>query len=152
MKPGDKIRAFGPLGYFTLNLESMKDKIFMAGGIGITPYHSILQTVKNNKDLPNIILFDSWPTKNDAVYFDELKKIEKINPRIKVIYTLTREEADGFETGRINKELIEKYKPNYKECEFFIVGSEEVEAAFLALVKEMGVPEENIFSENFPGY
>jgi ferredoxin-NADP reductase len=152
MKPGERIRAFGPLGYFTLDLSSKKDKIFLAGGIGVTPYHSVLQTVKDNKNLPNIFLFDSWPTKKDAVYYEELKEIERMNPSVKVIYTLTREEAQGFEKGRINPDMIAKYVPNYKDCEFFIVGSEEVEAALLELVKSMGVAEDQIFSENFPGY
>lgn len=152
MKPGDKLKAFGPLGYFTLDLKSKKDKVFLAGGIGVTPYHSILKTIENNKNLPNITLITSFPEARDAVYLKELKEIEEKNKSIRIIYSLTREKVEGFEKGRISKELIEKYVPNYKACEFFIVGSEELEAAFIKLVKGMGVQEDNIFSENFPGY
>lgn len=152
MKPGDKITAFGPLGYFTFDLKNSRDKILLAGGIGVNPYHSILQTIREDKDLPHITLFNSWSTSKEAVYFNELKEIERMNDKIKVVYTLTREKAEGFDHGRISKELIEKYKPDYKKCEFFIVGSEEVELALMDLVSSMGVSLENIFSENFPGY
>ncbi len=152
MEKGDKIRSFGPLGYFTFDPKSRKNKIFLAGGIGVTPYHSILKTIQGKRSLANIILFDSWPRAKDAVYLSELKEVEARNKNIKVIYTLTQENKEGFEYGRISPQLIEKYMPNYKDAEFFVVGSEEVEAALLKMVKDMGVAEENIFSENFPGY
>jgi ferredoxin-NADP reductase len=152
MREGDRIRAFGPLGYFTVDLKSKKEKIFLAGGIGITPYHSVLQTIKNKKNLPNITLFNSWPSASEAVYYKELKEIEKKNKNIKIIYTLTKEMKDGFEEGRIDESMIKKYVQDYKNAEYFIVGSESVEAGLIELVTGMGIPEENIFSENFPGY
>ncbi len=151
LKEGEVIKAFGPIGYFTFDLKSKKTKIFLAGGIGLTPYRSLLRSLDGKKGIQNIYLFISFPSKNESVYLEELKELEQKNPFI-IIYTFTRKFEANFEKGRITKELIAKYIPDYKDAEFFIVGSEEVEQAFLKLVKSMSVVEKNIFSENFPGY
>ena len=76
------------------------------------------------------------------------------NPKIKIIYTLTKESKPvlGFERGRINKDLIKKYCPDYKKAEFYVVGSEAMEIGLLEMLKAMRIPKKNIFSENFPGY
>ncbi len=152
LKKGDIVRAFGPLGYFTFDLKNKKDKIFLAGGIGLTPYHSILTTIDGEKNIPNIYFFVSFSKKDEVIYHDLFEQIEKRNPRIKIIYTLTKEKAEGFEFGRISKDLIKKYSPNYKKAEFFVVGSEVMEEGMLQMLKDMRIPKKNIFSENFPGY
>jgi ferredoxin-NADP reductase len=152
LKKGDKARAFGPLGYFNFSIDSKKNKIFLAGGIGLTPYHSILTTIKDNKRIPYIFFFVSFPKKEEVIYFDLFKEIEKRNSKIKIIYTLTKENVPGFESGRINKQLIKKYVPQYKKLEFYVVGSEAMEEGMLEMLKEMRIPKKNIFSENFPGY
>ena len=149
---GKKIKAFGPMGYFNFNLKSEKPKLFLAGGIGITTYHSILKTLEKKKMSFNILLIVSFSKKENVIYFDELKEIESKNPKIKIIYSLTKKSFDKFESGRINKDLIIKYCPNYLDYEIFIVGSESFEENLIKLVKDMNVVEENIFTENFPGY
>lgn len=152
LKKGDLVNVFGPIGYFDFNLKSAKPKIFLAGGIGVTPYHSILQAVRLKKNLPPIFLFASTSKKSEVVYFEELRRIADENTSINVVYALTKEKREGFEKGRIDEEMIEKYFPEFAKAEFFIVGSEIAEKGFLELVRRMGIPEENIFSENFPGY
>lgn len=151
LKKGDMVSAFGPIGYFNFNIKNKKNKVFLAGGIGLTPYHSVIETYKKNKAI-RVCLFVSFPSKKEIIFHDELKEIEKENPNIKIIYTLTKEKVSGFENGRIDKEMLLKYCSDYKRSEFFIVGSVAFERNFLAILKEMGISEENVFSENFPGY
>ncbi|MBI2032680.1 MAG: FAD-dependent oxidoreductase [Candidatus Levybacteria bacterium] len=152
LKKGEQVDFFGPVGYFDFNEKSNNQKIFLAGGIGITPFHSILQTIKDNKKIPNIILFSSFSTKEEVIFYDELKVIEKENSNIRVVYMLTRKSLNGFEKGGISEKLIRKYAPDYLKSEFFIVGSPSFEEQIFTLVKEMGIPEERIFKENFSGY
>lgn len=152
LRKGDKMHAFGPLGYFDFNVNSGKSKIFLAGGMGATPYHSILTTIFNKRLKFDIALIVSASFKDELVYFEEFKRIEKENQRIKVVSTLTKEKVPGFEHVRINKSLIVKHVPEYKKAEFFVVGPEAFEAAMLALLRQMRIAKENIFSENFPGY
>lgn len=152
LKSGERVSFFGPIGYFTFNSKSKKPKIFLAGGIGITPFHSILTSLDYKQFKSNILLIVSFSKIEDVIFYEELRKIEKENPNIQIIYTLTKEKFDGFENGRIDKEMILKYCPDYKKSEFFIVGSVAFEGNFLVILKEMGIKEKNIFSENFPGY
>ncbi len=151
LKKGDKVSFYGPLGFFTFNANN-KPKIFLAGGIGITPYHSILTSLDYKKFKAKILLIASFYTYKDVIFYEELKKIEKENKNIRIVYTLSREIKKGFEKGRINKELIKKYAPKYLKSEFFIVGSLAFEDEMFALVKKMNVSEEKIFKENFTGY
>jgi len=154
LKKGEKVKAFGPLGYFDFNIKNKKQKIFLAGGIGLTPYHSILTSIDGKKNIPPVCFFVSFSKKDEVVYFDLFKHIEKRNPKVKIIYTLTKESKPvlGLEQGRINKDLINKYCPDYKKAEFYVVGSEAMKAGLLQMLKEMRIPKKNIFSENFPGY
>ncbi|EKD85967.1 MAG: hypothetical protein ACD_37C00551G0003 [uncultured bacterium] len=152
LKSGDRFNSFGPIGYFDFDLKNKRSKLFLAGGIGITPYYSILNTLENKKLSFEILLLVSFSNRDDVIYFNQLKKIELNNSKIKIIYTLTKEKVNGFENGRIDKEMILKYRPDYKRSEFFIVGSVAFEENFLTILKEIGVKEKNIFSENFPGY
>ena len=86
------------------------------------------------------------------IFYEELKKIEKENPNIQIVYTLTKDTKDGFEVGRISEEMIRKYSPEFLDSEFFVVGSPAAEEELFDLVKKMGVSEDKIFKEHFSGY
>jgi len=150
LKKGDEISIFGPIGYFYINNQNLKPKIMLAGGMGITPYHSILKALNIKKLKFQILLLSSFSKFPEVFYKKEFEEINR--GKIKVIFTLTKDQKDGFEKGRINREMIEKYYPNWRKAEFFVTGSEKTEKGLLKLLKEMGVKEKNIFSENFPGY
>lgn len=151
LKRGDKVSFYGPLGFFTFNANN-KPKIFLAGGIGITPYHSILTSLNYKKFKTKILLIASFSWYKDVIFYEELKKIEKENSNIQIVYTLTRESKYGFETGRISRKMIKKYSPEFLNSEFFVVGSLAMEEELFDLVKKMEVSEENIFKEHFSGY
>ncbi|MBI4097773.1 MAG: FAD-dependent oxidoreductase [Candidatus Levybacteria bacterium] len=154
LKSGDMVRAFGPLGYFNLDIKSRRPKIFLAGGMGVTPYHSIIRYLDKKKISVEVTLIASFSIKKEAVFYDELKKIESQNPAVRVIYTLTKDNNlyPKFVNGRIDEKMIKKYVQDYKRGDFFIVGPQTFETAMLELVKGIGISEENIFTENFPGY
>lgn len=154
LKPGDKVRAFGPIGYFDFDLKFEGQNIFIAGGIGITPYHSILRFVDSKKLKSKITLFVSFPNKEEVIFYDELKEMEKTNPNIKIIYSLTKEDNSypKLETGRITPEMIKKYVQDYSFSRFFITGPEIMVLSMFDSIKKSGIVEENIFKEDFPGY
>lgn len=152
LKKEEKINFYGPIGYFTFNTKNNKPKIFLAGGIGITPFHSVLTSLDYKKFKSEILLIASFSNFKDAIFHKELKKIEEENQNIRIVYTLTKETKKGFEKGRISEELIKKYAPKFLNSEFFIVGSPAFEDKMFTLVRKMNVAEEKIFKENFTGY
>src|SRR3990167_894493 len=151
LKEGEELDIFGPLGTFVLNEQDLKPKVFLAGGIGITPYYSML-TYAFEKKLTNIIiLLASFSTKEEIIYHKELLEVSKILPNIKVIYTLTKEDVPGFESGRINEEMIKKYS-DVSSSVFYIVGPPGMVSNIEGIVTAIGVSEERIKIENFTGY
>lgn len=152
LKKGEKIKYIGPIGYFNFNENNKKPKIFLAGGIGITPFHSIIKTLSFDKSLLKVCLLVSFSGEEEAVFYKELKKIESENQNIKIIYSLTHEIKKGFEKGRIDKSLIEKYCPDFKISEFFITGPPQMTEELFETVKSLGIKEDNIFKEDFSGY
>lgn len=152
LKPGETVSFFGPLGYFNFDTQDKNQQVFLAGGIGVTPFHSILKYVTERKIKSKIILIASFSNKKDIVFYDELKNIENKNKNIKIIYTLSKKTDDYFEHGRIDDVLIKKYLNDYKDAKYFAVGSESFEFSIFNTLLGMGIKEENIFKENFPGY
>jgi len=154
LNPGDTVSAFGPIGYFDFDIKDSREQIFLAGGIGMTPAHSILKFVDSKKARSKILLIVSFQKVSDVIFYDELKKIESENKNVKIIYTLTNENGkiDGFEIGHIDESLIKKYSLNFKSAKYYIIGSESFEYSIFDLLIKMKIKEEDIFKENFPGY
>lgn len=149
---GDELDFFGPLGNLFVNTSDNTPKVMLAGGIGITPFRSILKYANDQKLLLPLVLLVSFSLKSEVIFYDELKEIEANNKNIKVVYTLTKEEAEGFDNGRIGEEMIKKYAPNFEDSTFFIVGPPVMSQAMTETAEQMGVPEEKIVRENFTGY
>lgn len=154
LKPGDRLKIFGPVGYFNFDPKSKKQNIFIAAGIGITPYHSILKNLESTDLNPKINLFVSFKKMEDAIFYKELKEIEGKKSEVKVIYSLTNEikKFPNFELERIDIGMINKYVQDYREANYFLVGSESFVNEMFEHLKVNGIPEVNIFKEDFPGY
>ncbi|MBI2443456.1 MAG: hypothetical protein HYV40_06170 [Candidatus Levybacteria bacterium] len=103
LAPGTPVKFFGPVGRFIFNDEETMPHIFLAGGIGITPSHSmLLYAAEKNLSFP-ITLFVSFSTVEDVVFYDELMKISADHPSIKVVYTITKPEADSSASSSWSK-------------------------------------------------
>jgi len=136
------VKFYGPSGGLILDEVKKPSYVFLAPGIGITPFRSIIKYV-NQKNLNiSITLLASFSRKEDILFYDELMNISKSNPNIKIVYTLTR----------INKQLIKKYVKNINKHLYFIVGSPSSVSDLEDVVSGMGVSNNKIFIEDFEGY
>lgn len=149
---GEKATFFGPFGDMYQNKKDVKPKVMLAGGIGLTPAHSMIKFIDEQKLKTKFTLLVSFSTKNDAIFFEELKEIASRNSNIFVVYFLTKEKENGFETGRINEKMIEKYVPNIRVSEVFLGGPPKMVFEIEKIIKKMGVMEKNIVVEDFSGY
>ena len=153
---GEKVKFFGPMGGFVLDEKEKGQRVFLAGGIGITPFHSMITYSHKKKLSIPITLIVSFSSVEDLVFYKELSDIAKENPYIKIIYTVSHpEESDkpwNGEIGRVSEDLIKKYVPSFLNPLYYIVGPPKMVAAIEEVVKNMGVRNEKIFIENFTGY
>ena len=153
LKSSQPVEFNGPWGGFVLKEEETFPRVFLAGGIGITPFHSMISYANTKKLLIPISLIVSFSRIEDLVFYRELSDIAKENLNIKVIYTITHPDDQwSGETGRISEALIKKYVSDISEPRYYIVGPPNMVSAMGELVLEMGVPTEKIFIENFTGY
>jgi predicted ferric reductase len=151
IKPGQRVWVDGPYGVFTLDREQGPGYVFIAGGVGITPLHSMAVTMAERKDVRPVILFYGAAQLDDLTFRDELLTLQsKMN--LKVVYVLDQP-PPGWEgeTGRISADILRKYLPSkqYKRWQYFICGPTPMMDAMEKILPELGVPAEKVHTERF---
>lgn len=153
LKAGDKMTFFGPFGEMFQDEKDMTPKVFLAGGIGLTPAYSMLKFIDKEKLKVNFTLLVSFSSKKEAIFSEELKSIKSRNSNVSIIYTLTKEKGRlGYENGRINEGMIKKYVPNIPTSKLFIGGPPSMVESLQNIIQNMGILEKNIITEDFSGY
>ncbi len=155
MNPGDKIIASQLAGDFTLPGSQKKKLVFIAGGIGITPFRSMLKYLLDSNQPRSIVLFYSNSLISEIAYKDIFDLAEK-ELGVKTVYNLTNINQIPAEwqggRGHISKEMIIQEIPDYKERLFYISGSRSMVVAFEKILKDIAVPNNNIKVDFFPGF
>ena len=150
LKPGDHIILRGPFGTFTMQGE--KKVAYLAGGIGITPFMSMLRWIRdtNNHDV-QAVLFYSCKVKQQFCWLDELEQIKRDFPNVQIILTVTREDPPGWQhrKGRVNAEMIKEVIPDYQEYTFYSCGPPALIDAMFGILSQMGVAQERLKREKW---
>lgn len=154
LSPGNKIMAGQLAGEFTLPKDPNEKLVFVAGGIGITPFRSIIKYLIDTNEHRDIVLFYSSNTEPEVAYkeiFEEARK--KLG--IKTVYTLTdTTKIPGYWSGKrgfVNKEMIMGEVPDYRDRKFYISGSHSMVTSFRTILKDMGIKKKQIKTDFFPG-
>jgi len=150
-KVGDKLIFEGPYGNFYPE-ENCGDIVFIAGGIGVTPFFSVIKAKINSKSKSKMSLLYSNKTVSDIAFFDELNKLAKNKGIDKLVYFLTQEKGEHplvQEYSRINKESLKRHLGSFDKRNYYLCGSVQFVNTVWKDLKESGVPEENIFTESF---
>jgi len=145
-----KITAIG--GSFVLPEDTSRPLVFLAGGIGITPFMSMLKYISENNLSYRITLFYSNRDKNSTAFFDQLNEISQQNSNIKVVFTMTQDENWAGEKRRIDAKFLRGYVRDLDSSIFYIVGPPAMAEVLKKAAQEAGVPDSNIKTENFTGY
>lgn len=153
MTEGNRVKIRGPFGLFILE-ENEKNIMLLAGGIGVTPFRSMVHYVADKK-LPNkITLFYSAKTPEDIAFKKEFEELVKRNRNIKIVYTVTRPEESKQKwsgvVGRIDESMIKQHADT--NGLYYVAGPPAMVDAMVAMVKSMGIPQNRIKIERFVGY
>jgi len=140
MEPSDEIEADGPKGSFVLQ-EGEHHHIFIAGGIGVTPFRSmILQLAHDNKEI-NIDLMYANRDSN-FVFGEELKQVQQNHPSFNIL---------EFVDKRIEKSDMDKYLSD-KSAVFYLSGPKPMVEAYEEMLLAAGVEKVAVMTDYFPGY
>jgi len=151
LKPEDNVKIRGPYGKFVLG--DHKKIGMLSGGIGITPLRSMIKYSIDKALSRSIILIYSNKNENDIAFNGEFQEIQRHNPNLKVINTITEPSRywNGSE-GRINSEMIKRYLPDYRDRVFYVSGPKKMVNAMLILLNDLELPESQIIKEYFSGF
>jgi len=153
LQPGDEVHIFGPMGRFIFDERLDQEHVFIAGGIGITPFHSMISYATAIKKTHQITLFAMFSRQEDMIFFDVLTQIAKKNQSLRVIYSLTQSDPlwKG-ERGRVSEVVLKKYVKHNSKILYSVVGSPKMATQTRELLVSMNISEEQIRSEGFTGY
>jgi ferredoxin-NADP reductase len=142
LKCGDTIEISDLDGDFIVS-DARKEYVFIAGGIGITPFRSILKQAEHEgKKLRVKLIYAN--RKTVAAYQKEFEAMTKRNPNFGIIYL--------FSPQRVDKQTIKKLVPDLKKPLFYVSGPEPMVEAIGKMLRQIGVPEKRIKQDWFPGY
>lgn len=148
---GDAVDVLGPYGVFTPT-DAMTDIVFLAGGIGITPFLSILRYETERKSGRKLTLFYANRTKDDIAFYGDLVALAEQNPNLRILFAVDQGPKPEFPhsaEGRITVEVMKEYCPTFDGRHFFLCGPPPFMDAMLACLTEQGVPRERIKMEKF---
>ena len=152
---GMGVLATSVSGDFLLPTDASKKLVFIAGGIGITPFISMIRTLLILGEKRDITLFYSNKTEEEIAYKYVLEQAEK-ELGIKVVHVLSDLEKISSswqgEKGFITSEMIKDSLKDYKERSYFISGPPGMVAAYTTTLKDMGVSSFDIVTDFFPGF
>src|ERR1700686_380608 len=115
----------GPYGNLILHRDSGRPAVFLAGGIGITPFRSMIWHATEAGSAHRISLFYSIRRLEEAAFLNELREIQELNPRFRFIPTITQPGGLSHwrgELGHITEPMLRKWIPDLQVPIFYIAG------------------------------
>ena len=168
LEKGAKVKVRGPEGQFVLHQDSNNSAIFLSGGIGVTPFRSMIKYATDMQLPVKIIMFDSNRNRNNILFKKEFDEWANMNKNLKIIYTISEKDQNNEQSslsstandwkgeyGRINKAMILKYVDTsvLNNSIFYICGPPNMLKAMQSLLQEdLEIPKEKIKVEEFIGY
>ena len=155
MRPGDVVTAGQLSGDFTLPKDASKKIVCIAGGIGVTPFRSMIKYMVDTGEKRPLTLFYSNKEITDVAYTDIFDAAyEKFG--MHTIYTLTdvTKAPPGWlgETGFIDEKMLKRELPDYLDCTYYISGPQSLVDAFKVTLARIGVHKTSIKTDYFPGF
>jgi ferredoxin-NADP reductase len=156
MPLGAEISLGGPFGSFTLHSDSSRPAVFLAGGIGVTPFRSMILHASRNNLSHRLLLFYSNRRPEDAPFMQELQDVEKENKRYTFFGTMTQMEKSRRKwqgrTGLLDKQMLSASLDDLKAPMYYLAGPPPMVSAIGQTLAELGIGEDKIRTEEFAGY
>ena len=146
----------GPSGSLTLHNDNARSAVFIAGGIGITPFVSMLRQAANDGTQRRLTLLYSNRGPQDAAFLAELQRLERKSDTFRMVATMTqaRDASDAWsgDTGLIDAPLIRRAVAGLTAPIYYVAGPPAMVEAMRLTLNDDGVDDDDIRSEEFYGY
>lgn len=149
-----KIISAGLAGDFTIPKDPSRKLVFIAGGVGIAPFRSIIKYLLDTGQKRDIILIFANRHREDIIFSDLWKQAEAVG--VRTVYILTDKEAvpEGWtgRAGHIDEPAIQEIVPDYGQRTFYVSGPQLMVQNFEDVLRKTGVSKNHIITDFFPGY
>jgi ferredoxin-NADP reductase len=151
---GTRVTVSRPRGSFALHRDITRPAVFLAGGIGIAPIHSILQSATQERLPHKLYLFYSNREAADATFMDELQSMAAQNPNFTLVLTVTGHKTLPwpYEKGHINRDMLARYLLGLNGPVYYIAGPSGMVTGMTDLLVSSGVSPDDMRTEEFGDY
>ena len=153
---GTAVKIEGPSGDLILQNTAARTTVLLAGGIGVTPFRSMICLAAEERLRPRIFLFYSNRRPEDAPFLAELQNLEKNNPKYKLIASMSEMEKShqpwNGETGLIDQGMLRRHLKDAASPIYYIAGPLAMMKGLHEMLSKAGLNDNDIRAEEFSGY
>jgi ferredoxin-NADP reductase len=158
IQPGTEVKCMGPLGIFCKDIDAKPMIIMLGGGVGITPFLSVLRHLRNIHAKNQIKLFWVNRTVKEIFCAEEIKEMTRVLD-LKIVHSLSREEDVSscfeqkyphifYEKGRLSVDILKRHEVSM-EAAFYLCGPPPMMESALLDLNSMGVEPASVEKESF---
>jgi ferredoxin-NADP reductase len=150
---GSEVEVEPPKGDFGLPEDPSRPLVFIAGGIGITVFRSMLHYLHEERLPYRVTLIYSNRDRASTAFLDELREFEQALPDFRLILTMTQDPGWEGETRKVDDEFVTDYlDDDLNQYTFLVAGPPAMVEGVQAALQEAGVRDENASAERYSGY
>ena len=153
LEVGADVEVEEPKGKWVLPRETDRPYVFIAGGIGITVFRCMLRYIAEEGLPHRVTLFYSNRDRESTAFLDELAELERGNPNLRVVLTMTEDAGWEGETRRIDADVLRDHlEDDLGSFVYLIAGPPGMVESMEEALRAAAVPEEQVRPEKFSGY
>jgi ferredoxin-NADP reductase len=151
-----EVKIEGPFGDLRLHRNAKQPTVMLSGGIGITPFRSILLQAAHDKRSQRIFFFDGNRRPEDAPFLAEMRALEHEDTHFTFIPTMSQMEQSSLpwdgERGFIDQQMLARYVPGITSASYYLTGPPGMVRGLRTVLTAAGVDGDDIHTEEFTGY
>jgi len=148
-KTMDRAYIDAPYGAFSFLHHDAANLVFIAGGIGITPFMSMLRYMYDQKLQRNVLLVRGNKAERDIAFRDELDRMAAEMPSLQVVHVMSGQEDWPGEKGYVDTARLNRYLKDIEDPQVFVCGPPVMMAKVLRSLRELGIPGQRVHYERF---
>jgi ferredoxin-NADP reductase len=152
LEVGDEVEVEPPKGDFRLPEDTSRDYVFVAGGIGITVFRSMLRYIADEQLPYRVTLVYSNRDRESTAFLDELQELEQRIAGFRLIATMTGDPGWQGETARVDADFFRKHLGDVAAPTYLLAGPPPMVEGVVEELKGVGVPDDQILPDRFSGY
>jgi ferredoxin-NADP reductase len=150
---GTEVQVEPPKGSFALPEDTSRPLVFVAGGIGITVFRSMLRYIREERLSYRVTLIYSNRDRESTAFLDELRELEQSLSEFRLILTMTQDQGWDGESRKIDAQFFRDYLgEDLNQYTLLVAGPPGMVEGMQKALEDAGANEENVIAERYSGY